>query len=58
MTHGTWLDDSNLSMCQMVMWSNKSLSGTHVGHMSQLKRMKIQRFGYEDKEKSKEPMRE
>ena len=39
------LEGSYGAMCQMDSKSNKSLSRTHVGHVSQLERMEIQRFG-------------
>ena len=43
----TWhmLDGSYGAMCQMESKSNKSLSGTHVGHVSQPKRIEIQSYG-------------
>ena len=47
MTRDTWhmLDGSYEAMCQMESKSNKGLSGTHVGHVSQLESVKIQRYG-------------
>ena len=47
------LDGSYGAMCQMESKSNKSLSGTHVGHVSQLERVEIQIIRQEDKGKSK-----
>ena len=41
-------------MCQMESKSNQSLSGTHVGHVSPLKRKEIQRCGLVDKGNLKE----
>ena len=47
MIKDTWhmLDGSYGVMCQMKSKSNKGLSGTHVGHVSQLERVEIQRYG-------------
>ena len=46
-TSDTWhmLDGLYGAMCQMESKANKSLSGAHVGHVSQLERMEIQRSG-------------
>ena len=46
MTSDTWhmWDGSFGAMCQMHIKSNKGLSATHVGHVSQLERVEIQRY--------------
>ena len=46
-TNDTWhmLDGSYGAICQMDSKSNKILSGTHVGHVSQAKKMEIQSYG-------------